>query len=239
MSLEFCLLHLKGSFANYSIINVYAPIEEGDDEEKDNFYDELDRLWGLCPRHDVKIIMGDFNFKVGREEEFRPVSGNYSLHDVSNGNGVRLISFAASHDMIIGSTFFQHKNIHKTTWRSPDGSYGNQIDHILISSRYQTSLLDVKTHRGANLDSDHYLVICKLKEMISMVRKARKVNSIKFNFEKLNNPKVRKEFQTQLSTKLNAKEDCDELNRECQTSKRFYTFNSARAAGQEKKINKN
>ncbi|XP_071033141.1 uncharacterized protein [Parasteatoda tepidariorum] len=52
-----------------------------------------------------------------------------------------------------------------------------------------------------------------------MVRKARRVNSVRFNCEKLSNPEVRREFQTQLSTELNAKEDCDELNREWQQVK--------------------
>ncbi|XP_071036428.1 craniofacial development protein 2-like [Parasteatoda tepidariorum] len=174
--------------------------------------------------------MGDFNSKVGHEEEFRPVLGNYNLHDVLNDNGVRLISFAASHDMIIGSTFFQRKNIHKTTWR-------NQIDHILISSRYRTNLLDVKTHRGANLDSNYYSVICKLREKISMVKKARRVDSIRFNCEKLNNPKVRKEFETQLSIEFNVKEDCDELNREWQQVKD--SILSTALLGRKNKINKN
>jgi sorting nexin-29 len=214
---------------------VYAPTEEGDDDEKDLFYDELDRLWGLCPRHDVKIIMGDFNSKIGREEEFRPFLGNYSLHDVSNDNGIRLISFAASHDMIIGSTLFQHKNIHKATWRSPDGSYSNQIDHMLISSRYRTNLMDVKTFRGANLDSDHYLVICKLREKISLARRARKVSPMRFNCRKLNDPKVRKEFQTQLATELSVKGSNDDVDDKWKLTKDSMLSTANKLLGKEKR----
>lgn len=101
ISPRLCLLRLRGNFANLSIISAYAPTEEGDDDEKRSFYDEIDHLWGSCPKHDVKIIMGDFNAKIGRKEEFRPVIGKFSLHLDTNDNGSRLISFAASHDMII------------------------------------------------------------------------------------------------------------------------------------------
>jgi hypothetical protein len=43
----------------------------------------------------MKILLGDFNAKVGREDIFRPVIGNESLHEASNDNGVRvcLINF--------------------------------------------------------------------------------------------------------------------------------------------------
>jgi hypothetical protein len=44
----------------------------------------------------MKILLGDFNAKVGRENIFKPTIGNESLHQVSNDNGVRIINFATS-----------------------------------------------------------------------------------------------------------------------------------------------
>ena len=52
-----------------------------------------------------------------------------------------------------------HKDIHKMTWRSPDGQTHTQIDHLLIDARHASNLKDVWTFRGANIDSDHYLLI--------------------------------------------------------------------------------
>ncbi|GIY22249.1 putative endonuclease-reverse transcriptase [Caerostris darwini] len=60
-----------------------------------------------------------------------------------------------------GNGMMDHKDIHKVTWRSPDDSTYNQIDHILIDSRHVSNILDVRTFRGANADSDNFLVIYK------------------------------------------------------------------------------
>lgn len=65
--------------------------------------------------HDIKIILGDMNAKVGRELAFRPTIGKHSLHEISNDNGERLVDFAALVNMTIVSTYFEHKNIHKAT----------------------------------------------------------------------------------------------------------------------------
>jgi len=44
----------------------------------------------------MKILLGDFNAKVGRENYFKPKIGNESLHQGSNDNGVRIVNFATS-----------------------------------------------------------------------------------------------------------------------------------------------
>ena len=54
---------------------------------------------------------------------------------------------------------FPHRNIHKQTWTSTDGQTHNQIDHILIDKQRQFSILDIRSFRGADYDSDHYLLI--------------------------------------------------------------------------------
>lgn len=97
----------------------------------------------------------------------------HSLHDVSNVNGLRLINFAASRGLFIGTTSFPGKRIHKATWTSPDGSTCNQIDHLLISDRHKSDLMSTISYRGANVDSDHYLATAKIRSRISLAKKAK------------------------------------------------------------------
>ena len=62
-----CTVRMRGKFFNISLINVHAPTEEKKVEEKDLFYGRLTRTIGACPRHNLIIILGEFNAKVGRE----------------------------------------------------------------------------------------------------------------------------------------------------------------------------
>jgi endonuclease/exonuclease/phosphatase family metal-dependent hydrolase len=91
----------------------------------------------------MKILLGDFNAKVGREDMFKAVIGNESLHEASNDDGVRVVNFATSKNLIVKSTTFPHHDIHKHTWTSPDGVTYNEIDHILIDKRRCSNILDV------------------------------------------------------------------------------------------------
>jgi hypothetical protein len=75
----------------------------------------------------MNIFLGDFNAKVGREEIFKPTIGNESLHKISNYNGVRIVNFPTNKKLIVKSTMFPHRNIHKFTWTSPCGKMHNQI----------------------------------------------------------------------------------------------------------------
>jgi hypothetical protein len=91
----------------------------------------------------MKIILGDFNMKVGRENIFKPKIGNESLHEI------RVINFATSKNLIAKSTMFPHHNIHKFMWTS-DGKTHNHIDHVLIDRRWHTSILDMRSFRAAD-----------------------------------------------------------------------------------------
>jgi len=80
---------------------------------------------------------------VGTENIFKPTIGNERLHQDSNDNGVRIVNFATSQNLVVKSTVFLHRNFLKYTWTSPDVKTHNQNDHILIDGRWHSSLLDV------------------------------------------------------------------------------------------------
>jgi len=112
----------------------------------------------------MKILLGDFNAKVGREIIFKPTIGQEILQQDNNDNGVRLVNFAITKNLVVKSTMFPHRNIHKFTWTSPEGKTHNQIDHVLIDRRWHSSVLDVRSFRGADCDTDHYLEIANVRE---------------------------------------------------------------------------
>ena len=105
--------------------------------------------------------------------------------------------------MAISSTLFQHKRIHKETWRSPDENTANQIDHVMIDSRHAKDILDVKSCRGADCDSDHYMVKIKYKQRISTIGKLNTQKSIKYNIDKLKRELTRKNIEIRLKNHCN------------------------------------
>jgi hypothetical protein len=103
----------------------------------------------------MKILLGDFNAKVGRENIFKPTIGKESLHQDRNDNGVRIVNFATLKNLVVKCTMLPHRNIQEYTWTSPDGKTHNQIDHILIDRSWHSSILDVRSFMGADCDTDH------------------------------------------------------------------------------------
>jgi hypothetical protein len=110
------------------------------------------------PKHDIVMILGALNAKIGKEKAYENVTGKHTLHGVSNQNGEMICNFANENNMTVMSTQFQHKSIHKGTWISAELTTVNQTDHILINTNKKKAVQDVRTLRGLNCDSDHFLV---------------------------------------------------------------------------------
>jgi len=77
-----------------SVSSDSCPSKEKSDDSKDSFYEELEQVFNHFPKYHMKILLGDFNAKVGRENIFKLTIGNESLHQDSNDNDVRIINFA-------------------------------------------------------------------------------------------------------------------------------------------------
>jgi exonuclease III len=149
---------LRGRWFHIIVLNVHAQTEDKTDDVKDNFYEELERAIDKFSNFHTKILLGDFNAKVGSEDIVKPTIWNKSLHEISNDNGVRVVNIVTSKNLRDSSAMFPHRNIHKYTWTSPDGNTHNQIDHSLIDRRRHSSVLDVRSFRAADCDTDHCLV---------------------------------------------------------------------------------
>ncbi|VDP67769.1 unnamed protein product [Schistosoma curassoni] len=89
------------------------------------------------------------------------IMGQHGLGE-RNENGERFANLCAFNKLVIGCTIFPHKRIHKATWISPDHTTENQIDHICINKKFRRTMEDVRTRRGADIASDHHLVVANL-----------------------------------------------------------------------------
>jgi hypothetical protein len=75
---------LRGRWCQVIVLNVLAPTEDKTDDVKDSFYEELEHVFDKFPKYHMKILLGEFSAKVGKEDIFKPTIGNESLHEISN-----------------------------------------------------------------------------------------------------------------------------------------------------------
>ena len=85
--------------------------------------------------------------------------------------GQRLIVFCQENTLVIANTPFQQHKRRLYTWTSPDGQYQNQIDYILCSQRWRSSIQSAKTRPGADCGSDHELLIANFRLKLKKVGK--------------------------------------------------------------------
>ena len=127
------IARLRGKQVNITLIQCYAPTNDASDDDIDAFYEQLQHEVDQMPHHDIKIIMGDLNAKVGKDNcHFERTMGTNGC-GIMNENGERLAEFCNTNNYVIGGTLFPHKEIHKLTWYSPNLRDRNQIDHIMIN----------------------------------------------------------------------------------------------------------
>ena len=104
-----------------------------------------------------------------------------------NEAGLRLIEFCQENALVIANTLFQQNKRRLYTWTSPDDQHRNQIDYILCSQRWRSSIQSTKTRPGAHSGSDHELLITKLRLKLKKVGKTTRpfrydLNQIPFNY---------------------------------------------------------
>ena len=128
--------------------------------------------------------------------------------------------------------------IHKTTWESPDGNTRNQIDHIAIRRKFRTSLNDVRVRRGADIASDHELIIGKIRLKLAKIKK-RKRRAQRLDVEKLKLPKYVDAFKVELRNRFRVLEDdVSDVEESWSKYKKAYEETGQKILGKRKKVNK-
>lgn len=142
-------------------IIVYGPNDNGKAEEKDNFWMKLQET--VETSKGKILILGDFNSRVGNNNEgIEEIMGIFGEQE-KNNNGDRMIDFCLMNNLVISNSTFKHKDIHKFTRVEPAKDEKSIIDYILIERDNRKILKDVRVMRGFEIGSDHYLVKGKVK----------------------------------------------------------------------------
>ena len=151
----------QGKPFNMTVIQACAPTSNSEEAEVEHFYEDLQDLLELLPKKDVLFIIGDRNVKVGSQET-PGVTGKFGL-GVQNEAGQRLIEFCQKNALVIANTLFQQHKRRLYTWTLPNGQHRSQIDYILCSQRWKSSIQSAKPRLRADCGSDHELLIAKFR----------------------------------------------------------------------------
>lgn len=120
---------------------------------------------------------------------------HHRLHRERSENGERFVELCPNSNLVITTTLFPHKDIHKQSLVTPDARTRNQIEHVC--GKFRRSVLANRAFCGAYAKSDHRLVIAKIK--LQLCRSGKKVNILKkYNMAKLEVPEVAQKFKIEL-----------------------------------------
>jgi len=209
-----CTLRIKGKLHNITLVNVYAPTEDTEDEIVNEFYKTFQSVCDELPKHYAVITLGDFNARRDKEQIYRDTIGRHSLHETTSNNGFRLVQYTTTNNFKVLSTWYPRKDIHHGTWKIPGTEDINQIDHILVSKRWATDIENIRTFRGANSDSDHFLVGARLKQKIALITRNRFGNRKRWNTDKLDETETQCHYKQEIQKELKGKPSSNDIEEE-------------------------
>ena len=159
----------RQTISHHSNPSLWCPTTNAEEIEIDQFYEDLQDLPELGSKKDVFFLIGVWNAKVG-SREMPGVTGKFGL-GVQTEAGQRIAELCQENTLVIANTLFQQHKRWLYIWTSPDGQYQNQIDHILCSPKWRSSIQSAKTRPGADWGSDHELLIAKFRLKLKKVGK--------------------------------------------------------------------
>ena len=155
-----CMLKLKALDRSLCLLQVYGP---NTTSEYQAFVDDVNDALLRVSSNESTVLMGDFNAHIGTDTDTG--KGVIEKHGVTelNENGRYLLQFCCSNGLRIMNSFFQHREVHKYTWYRPSMDQKYLIKFCIVSSDLFSDVLDVRVKRGADLSTDHHLVVCSLR----------------------------------------------------------------------------
>ena len=117
----------------------------------------------------MSFLYRELECKIG-SQKIAGITGNFGL-GVQKEAGQMVTEFCQENTLVIANTLSQQHKRRLYIWTSPDGQYQNQIDYILCSWKWRSSIQSAKTWHGGDCDSDHEFLIAKFRLKLKKVEK--------------------------------------------------------------------
>uniref|UniRef100_A0A0L8I7E3 Endonuclease/exonuclease/phosphatase domain-containing protein n=1 Tax=Octopus bimaculoides TaxID=37653 RepID=A0A0L8I7E3_OCTBM len=132
-------------------------------DTKDEFYENLASTIRNIPSTEQLVLLGDFNARVGADNDSWPSCLDSFGVGKLNENGQRLLELCALHNLCIANSFFKTNPQHKVSWRYPRSKHWHQLDPIVVRRAAIKNVLHTRSYHSADCDTDHSLVCCKIR----------------------------------------------------------------------------
>ena len=212
---------------NATIVSAYTPTMTNPEENKETFYSQLKGTLRNIPSTDKLLLIGDFNSRIGRENDKWPSALDKYGIGKCNSNGELLLALCTEFDLIVTNTMFKQKDAHKTTWTHPRSRHGHMIDFII--TRCRDKICSTLIMRGANCGTDHQM----LRSMVifSIRRKHNQkgaMKPVKLNTSKLRNTSHAESLVQEMDNALGKSSEDNDIT--CWNSFQQVVYDTAKAS---------
>ena len=190
------LVKIQNEPRDIVIIQVYMPTTDYNDEEVEAVYEQLEEMLKEVKGKDLLVIMGDWNAVLGEGKDGMEV-GRFGLGR-RNDRGQMMVDFCKRKKLVVMNTWFMHEKRRRYTWKKPGDTERFQLDYMLVNTRYRNCVKDARSYPGADIDSDHNLVMMKIH--IRLKKVIGKKQTLKWDTDKIKS--VRKAFENEIEQEI-------------------------------------